>query len=153
MEMFTVIMNVRGQLHKERYTTEYWICVLEQISSRIVSNFNSVLLVTWCKCFTMCCVHCSFAITELIMKDRDLLTMNTVSNCLQHFLRNMKSWKKAHLLLKLVKLGASAFPMDQGLKRAYNKPVQGNRSIIGFTKCKEALAQFNLLRHERARIS
>ena len=57
------------------------------------------------------------------------------------------------MLLKLVKLGASAVPMDQGLKRAYNKPVQGNRSIIGFTKCKEALAQFNLLRHERARIS
>ena len=56
-------------------------------------------------------------------------------------------------MLKLVKLGASAFPMDQGLKRAYNKPLQGNRSIIGFTKCKEALAQFNLIRHERARIS
>ena len=44
-------------------------------------------------------------------------------------------------------------PMAQALEKAYNKPAKGQGSIIGFTRRKEAVAQFNLTRHEKAKIS
>ena len=43
--------------------------------------------------------------------------------------------------------------MDQALEKAYNKPAKGQGGIIGFTRRKEAVAQFNLIRHEKVRIS
>ena len=44
-------------------------------------------------------------------------------------------------------------PMAQALEKAYNKPAKGQGSIIGFTRRKEAVVQFNLTRHEKAKIS
>ena len=43
--------------------------------------------------------------------------------------------------------------MDQALEKACNKPAKGQGGIIGFTRRKEAVAQFNLIRHENAKIS
>ena len=43
--------------------------------------------------------------------------------------------------------------MNQALEKAYNKPAKGQGGIIGFTRRKEAVAQFNLIRHEKAKIS
>ena len=43
--------------------------------------------------------------------------------------------------------------MDQALEKVYNKPTKGQGGIIGFTRRKEAVAQFNQIRHEKARIS
>ena len=44
-------------------------------------------------------------------------------------------------------------PMAQALEKAYDKPAKGQGSIIGFTRRKEAVAQFNLTRHEKSKIS
>ena len=43
--------------------------------------------------------------------------------------------------------------MAQALEKAYNKPAKAQGSIIGFTRRKEAVAQFSLTRHEKAKIS
>ena len=43
--------------------------------------------------------------------------------------------------------------MDQALEKAYNKPAKGQGGIIRFTRCKEAVSQFNLIRYEKAKIS
>ena len=43
--------------------------------------------------------------------------------------------------------------MDQALEKAYNKLAKGQGDIIGFTRRKEAVAQFNLIRHEKANVS
>ena len=42
--------------------------------------------------------------------------------------------------------------MDQSLEMAYNKPAKGQGSITGFIRRKEVAAQFNLIRHEKARM-
>ncbi|CAG2054662.1 unnamed protein product, partial [Timema podura] len=43
----------------------------------------------------------------------------------------------------------SSVPMDQGLKQNYNKPSKGHEGIIGITKRKEAVAQHDLIKHEK----
>ena len=43
--------------------------------------------------------------------------------------------------------------MDQALEKAYNKPAKGQGGIIRFTRCKEVVSQFNLIRYEKAKIS
>nr|CAD7587558.1 unnamed protein product [Timema genevievae] len=43
----------------------------------------------------------------------------------------------------------SSVPMDQGLKQNYNKPFKGHEGIIGITKRKEAVAQHDLIKHEK----
>ena len=43
----------------------------------------------------------------------------------------------------------SAVGMDMGLEKVYNKPAKGIGGIIGMTSRKEAVAQWNVLKHEK----
>ena len=64
------------------------------------------------------------------MQDRGLFTMKTVWDCLQHFLRYIKSLKKRSFVVNVRKLCAIAVPMDQGLEKVNNKPAKGQGRII-----------------------
>ena len=80
-------------------------------------------------------------------------TMEFAGNCQQNFLRFTKISKNGPLLLILKKTCGSAVLMDQALEKVYNNPVKGQGGIIGLTRRKEAVAQFNLIRHKKAKIS
>ena len=41
-------------------------------------------------------------------------------------------------------------PMDQALEMAYNKPAKGPGWVIGFTRQKEAVAKWNIIKHENS---
>ena len=43
----------------------------------------------------------------------------------------------------------SAVPMDQALEKAYNKPAKSSSGIIGFSRRKEAVCKWNLIKHEK----
>ena len=43
----------------------------------------------------------------------------------------------------------SGTPMDQALEQLYNKPAKGAGGVIGITRRKEAVALWNILRHEK----
>ena len=45
----------------------------------------------------------------------------------------------------------SAVPMDQALEKEYNKLARGQGGIIGFSHRKEAVAQWNIIKHKKAR--
>ena len=45
----------------------------------------------------------------------------------------------------------SAVSMDQALEKAYNKPAKLSAGIIGFTRRKEAVCKWNLIKHEKAK--
>lgn len=55
-------------------------------------------------------------------------------------------------MLLVLKTCAGAVPMDQALEKACNKPAEGQDRIVGFTR-RKAVAQLNLIRHEKAKIS
>ena len=44
----------------------------------------------------------------------------------------------------------SAVPIDQALEKEYNKVAKGKGGIIGFTKQKDTVAKWNLIKHEKA---
>lgn len=46
---------------------------------------------------------------------------------------------------------SSALPMDQALEKEYNKPAKSQSGIIGFTRRKEAVCKWNLIKHEKAK--
>ena len=41
--------------------------------------------------------------------------------------------------------------IDQALEKAYNKPAKSSSGIIGFTRRKEAVCKWNLIKHEKAK--
>ena len=43
----------------------------------------------------------------------------------------------------------SGTPMDQALEQVYNKPAKGAGGVIGITRRKEAVAMWNILKHEK----
>ena len=45
----------------------------------------------------------------------------------------------------------SAVLMNQALEKAYNKPAKSSAGIIGFTRRKEAVCKWNLIKHEKAK--
>ena len=45
----------------------------------------------------------------------------------------------------------SAVPMDQALEKAYNKPAKSSSGIIGFSRRKEAVCKWNLIKHEKGK--
>ena len=42
-------------------------------------------------------------------------------------------------------------PIDQALEKAYNKPAKGRRGVIGFSRRKESVTKWNLLKHEKSK--
>ena len=49
----------------------------------------------------------------------------------------------------VARLTCSAVQMDQALEKEYNKIAKGQGGIIGFTNRKKAVAQWNLIKHEK----
>ena len=47
----------------------------------------------------------------------------------------------------------SGVPMDQALEKEYNKPEKGQGGIIGISRIKEAVAQWNITGHEKAKFT
>ena len=47
----------------------------------------------------------------------------------------------------------SGVPMDQALEKEYNKPAKGQGGIIGISRRKEAVAQWNITKHEKAKFT
>ena len=45
----------------------------------------------------------------------------------------------------------SAVSVDHALEKAYNKPAKSSAYIIGFTRRKKAVCQWNLIKHEKAK--
>ena len=43
----------------------------------------------------------------------------------------------------------SGIPMNQALEKQYNKPGKGPLGIIGFTRRKEAVCKWNIIKHEK----
>ena len=82
------------------------------------------------------------------MQDGAIFTMKTVLNFLQHLLRYTESLKKGHFVLTC----ASAVRMDQTLEMVYNKLAKGQGGITGFTRRREVVLQFNLIRYEKVKI-
>ena len=39
--------------------------------------------------------------------------------------------------------------MDQALEKQYNKPAKGSSRVIGFTKWKQAVCKWNIIKHEK----
>ena len=44
----------------------------------------------------------------------------------------------------------SKLPMDQALEQLYNKPAKSSSGVIGFSRRKEAVCKWNILKHEKA---
>ena len=44
----------------------------------------------------------------------------------------------------------SNLPMDQALEKQYNKPAKGQSGIIGFSRRKEAVCKWNIVKHEKS---
>ena len=45
----------------------------------------------------------------------------------------------------------SGTPVDQALEQDYNKPAKGFGGVVGYTKRKEAVARWNLIKHEKTK--
>ena len=45
----------------------------------------------------------------------------------------------------------TAVPIDQALKKEYNKPAKSQASLIGFTRRKETVCKWNIIKHEKAK--
>ena len=45
----------------------------------------------------------------------------------------------------------SAVSIDQALEKEYNKPAKSQAGIIGFTRRKEAVCKWNIIKHEKAK--
>ena len=43
----------------------------------------------------------------------------------------------------------SGIPMDQALEKQYNKPAKDPSGVIGFTKRKQAVCKWNIIKHEK----
>ena len=41
--------------------------------------------------------------------------------------------------------------MDQAMEKAYNKPAKDNSGIVGFSRRKEAVAKWNIIKHEKVK--
>ena len=57
---------------------------------------------------------------------------------------------KGGFVVKHTTRSASAVPMDEALEKAYNKPAKGQSGIIGFSRHKEAVCKWNIIKHEKA---
>lgn len=60
---------------------------------------------------------------------------------------------EGELIVKLTKRQASAIPTDQALESKYNKPVKSSSGVIGFTRRKDAVCKWGLIKHEKVKYS
>ena len=62
------------------------------------------------------------------------------------------AFQAGDFVVQLTLRKSSSVPMDQALEMAYNKPAKGPGGVIGFTRRKEAVAKWNLIKHEKSKI-
>lgn len=61
-----------------------------------------------------------------------------------------QNFLQGEFVAKLTKRKASAIPMDQALETKYNKPSKSASGIIGYTRRKEAVCKWDLIKHEKS---
>ena len=61
------------------------------------------------------------------------------------------SFMKGDFVVRHTTRRGSAVPMDQALEKAYNKPAKSSAGIIGFTRRKEAVCKWNIIKHEKGK--
>ena len=58
---------------------------------------------------------------------------------------------KGDFVVRHTSRNGSAVPIDQALEKEYNKPAKSQAGIIGFTRRKEAVCKWNIIKHEKAK--
>ena len=58
-------------------------------------------------------------------------------------------WRKDHFVVRYTHRKCSAVPLDQALKKEYNKVSKGKGEVIEFLKEKGTVATWNLIKHEK----
>ena len=66
---------------------------------------------------------------------------------------NYASFKKGSFVVQHGARKFSSVGMDQALEQIYNKPAKGHGGIIGLTHQKQAVAQRDVIKHEKVCIS
>ena len=77
-------------------------------------------------------------------------------DCLQlpeNFPTMYSEFQHGNFVVKHTKRHGRSVPLDQALKKAYTKPAKGQGGVIGLTRRKEAVAQWSLIKHEKAEIA
>ena len=69
----------------------------------------------------------------------------------KHFAKTYLSFLDGDFVVKHSSRKDSAVPMDQALEKSYNKPAQSSAGIIGFTRRKQVVYKWNLIKHEKAK--
>ena len=69
------------------------------------------------------------------------------------FLEAYDEFEKGSFVVNFKKTCVSTVLMHPAFEKAYNKPAKVQGGTIGFTRRKQAVAQFNLIGHEKERIS
>ena len=69
------------------------------------------------------------------------------------FPRIYESFVEGGFVVRQTAKCGSAVPMDQALEKEYNKLAKGQGGFIGFSPRKEAVAQWNIIKHEKARFA
>ena len=60
-----------------------------------------------------------------------------------------ESFLKGGFIVKQTSRNGSGLPMDQALEKSYNKPAKSSGGIIGFSRKKQAVALWNIIKHEK----
>ena len=58
---------------------------------------------------------------------------------------------KGDFVVRHTSRNGSAVPIVQALEKEYNKPAKSQAGIIGFTRRKEAVCKWNIIKHEKAK--
>ena len=64
-----------------------------------------------------------------------------------------ESFKKGDFVVHHTRRQGSGVPIDQALEKEYNKPAKGAGGIIGFTRKKESVAKWNIMKHEKEKFT
>ena len=64
----------------------------------------------------------------------------------KRFTKMYQSFLNGDFVVRQVSRKGSDVPMDQALGKAYNKPAKSSSGIIGFTRRKEAVCEWNIIK-------
>ena len=74
-------------------------------------------------------------------------------NLEQKFPLLYSSFLKGDFVVHHTTRNCSSTPIDQALEMAYNKPAKGPGGVIGFTRQKESVAKWNIIKHEKSKFA
>ena len=103
-------------------------------------------LSTVCRCIDLC-----FAFDRINYKRWLPMYHEDCLSLPQRFPKMHSSFLKGDFVVRHTTRKGSAVPIDQALEKAYNKPAKSSAGIIGFTRRKEAVCKWNLIKHEKAK--